>query len=221
MTQASVTRIEKKLNKKKPTTNMPHQTKSFDQLVADTTLERLKPYIQQQVGMAGQQILNSIYQTLMQERAMMQTRQLAFERLLRANTTWFNDEVLSLAVADVEDESAGLSGVTGPIVEGDKVRLEFSAQPSNAAEPSQMSKLAVHSVMRKNPNGTVQTHEDLEKNLVGLSAGETKEFLIAEPAEEGKEPENTRIKVTVIKVSRAPAPKPVAEGGQSEQAPNA
>jgi hypothetical protein len=224
MTQASVTRLDKKLgNKKKP----QHASQSFAQMVSGAQLKALQPYIQQQVALAAQQMVGSIYQTMMSERAMMQTRQLAFERLLTKNTTWFNDEVLAMAVADVEDESAGMVSTEGPIAEGDKVRLEFAAQPSDAKEFSPMSKLAVHAVGRKNQQGTVQTHPELETNLVGMKVGDVKEFLIAEPVQEGKEPENTRIKVQVIRISQpkkvaaAPATEVTQEETQSEQAPNA
>ncbi len=215
MTQASPARLEKRLNKKKP-----NQTRSFDQLVGDTTIARLKPYIQQQIGMLGQQIVQSIYQTMMQERSMMQTRQLAFENLLRRNTTWFNDEVLAMEVASVEDQAEGATEVEAA-EEGDKVRVEFQSRYLDQGEWSTLQKLAVHSLLRKGPQGNVQTgSEAFEKALLGMKAGETREFLLPEVPEEGKEPENTRIKVTVKRVSRRPgAPTPAAAPTEEAAAP--
>lgn len=216
MTQASAARIEKLNNKKKP-----HQNKSFDQLVGDATIARLKPYIQGLVGQAAQQIVQNIYQAMMSERAMMQTRQLAFESLLKKNVPWFSDDVLAMEVAKVEDQSAGVSEVEDAAQLGDKIRLEFQSRYQDQGEWTAPNKLAIHSLGTKSPQGQVQTgSEDFETVLIGMKKGETREFLLPEAAEEGKEPENTRIKATVIMVSRAPTPVEVASSPAGEVPPN-
>jgi hypothetical protein len=199
MTQSSPARLDKRLNKKKPAAN-----KSFDQLVGDATLARLKPFIQQSVNQAAQQIVQSFYQISMNERTMMQTRQMAFERLLKENCPWFNEDVLALAVADVEDEASGMKVVDDAAQAGDKVRLEYEVKPKDQGEWTAPAKLAVHSLLTKGPGGNVQTNEGLEAGLVGLRVGESRELLLPEPTEEGQEPENTRVKVTVKRVSRVP-----------------
>lgn len=210
MTQASTARIEK-LNKKKP-----HQNRSFDQLVGDSTIARLKPYIQGLVGQAAQQIVQNIYQAMMSERAMMQTRQLAFESLLKQNVPWFNDDVLAMEVAKVEDQSAGVVEVDDVAQVGDKVRLEFQSRHKDQGEWTAPSKLAIHSLCTLGPQGNVQTGSEVfEKTLVGMRKGETRELLVPEAVEEGEEPENTRIKATVVLVSRAPTP--VSEGADAGQ----
>lgn len=212
MTQASAARVEKLVNKKKA-----HANRSFDQLVSDTTLARLKPYVQSQVMQASQQIIQSVYQAMMSERAMMQTRQLAFERLLTQNCPWFNEQVLAMAVAEVEDESAGYSSVDDEAKPGDKVRLEFQAKHLDQGEWSSSNKLAVNSLLAKNADGNVQTaSEAFEQNLVGMKVGETKEFLLPETVKEGEEPENTRLKVTIMRISRA-VPKAEPQGGADVQ----
>lgn len=203
MTQASSARIEKVLaNKKKPAPN-----RSFDQMVGDATMARLKPYISEQVAQASQQIVQNIYQAMMSERAMMQTRQLAFERVLKANAPWFTEDLLAMTVAEVEDESSGQVAVEDEIRLGDKVRLEFVARYNDVGDWTQVNKLAVHSLGSKGPGGNVQTNsEEFETGIVGMKAGETREFLMPEAEQEGKPSENTRIKVTVKRVSRTPAP---------------
>lgn len=215
MTQSSQASLDKRLTKKKP-----HQSHSFDQLVGDATVARLRPYIQQQVNEACNQVVQGVYQAMIGERAMIQTRQLAFERLLTKNCSWFNEDVLAMAVADVEDESSGAVAVEDEAKAGDKVRVEFQAKSKDQGEWSPSNKLAIHSLLTKGPGGTVQTgSEDFEKGVETMKAGETREFLLPEPAEEGKEPENTRIRVTVKRVSRVLA-KPEAAAAAEQGAAN-
>jgi hypothetical protein len=207
MTQASPTRLEKRRGKKRPNQNL-----SFDQLVGDATVARLKPYIQQLVGQASQMMVQQVFQAMMSERSMMQTRQLAFESLLKKHCPWFSDDVLAMEVAEVEDKAEGAEVVEDGAQVGDKVRLEFQAKYLDQGEWSQVNKLAIHSLNTKGPQGQVQTgSEALEAGLVGMKAGETREFLLPEIPEEGKEPENTRIRVTVKRVSRRPEPQAPVE----------
>lgn len=207
MTQASPARLDKRLAKKKP-----NQSRSFDQLVGDASVARLKPYIQDLVGQASQMMVQQVFQAMMSERSMLQTRQLAFENLLKKNCAWFNDDVLAMEVATVEDQAEGATAIEGPAEVGDKVRLEFQAKHLDQGEWSPVNKLAIHTLNVKSPQGQVQTgSEVLEAQLVGMAAGETREFLLPEVPGEGQEPENTRIKVTVKRVSRRPKPAPVAE----------
>ena len=213
MTQASPARVEKLVGKKKAQAAKPHQNRSFDQLVSDAMLARLKPFIFDQVGAAAEQIAQSIYKMVLSEKAMTQTRQLAFELLLKENCPWFNDDVLSMAVARVEDDSAGRVLVDDEAKPGDNVRVEFQARRNDAGDFSEVQKLAIHALGQKGRSGTVQSNsEEFETALVGMKTGETKEFLIPEEAEEGKEPENTRVRVTVKRISRVPAP--IAPAGE-------
>jgi FKBP-type peptidyl-prolyl cis-trans isomerase (trigger factor) len=214
MTQASSARNEKRLGKKKP----QHQTHSFAQMMSAAQLKALEPYIQQLVAEQFRQATQGIYQFVMNERQMMTTRQLAFETLLSENTDWFTNEKLGLAIVKVEDDALGLKSVDDGAASGDKIRLEFQAMGHAQTEYSAVNKLTINDLQAKGPNGTVQTHEALETALLGMKVGETKEFLVPEPVEEGKEPEHTKVKVTVKRISRAPVPEVTAknEGGKSE-----
>ncbi len=185
--------------------------------MSQAQLNALKPYVQALVAEQFQQATQGIYQFVMNERSQMQTRQLAFERLLKANTTWFTEEVLALAVADVEDEALGLKTTDDAAKEGDKVRVELQVMAHNKTEWTPGNKLAIHELNVKGPNGSVQTHEALENAVIGMKVGETKEFLVPEPVEEGKEPEHTRVKVEVKRISRAlEAPAPAGEEAKGE-----
>jgi hypothetical protein len=156
------------------------------------------------VEFVAAQMSEKLSNFVVRERVMMQTRQLAFERILQKNCPWFNEEVLALEVAAVEDDAQGLVSVEDEVKEGDKVRLDFQMKSSDATEWTPVSKLAVVQVNVKGPNGAFQTHEVLEKSLLGLKIAEEKELLIPEAAEENKEPENTRVKVVVRKICRKP-----------------
>lgn len=180
-----------------------HATKSFDEMVASVQTKQMDKVIEAKVMQLGQQLLPAVYNMIIRERAAMQTRQLAFERLLKANAPWFNDDVLALAVADVEDESEGRKPTDEPAQAGDKVRLELWGQPADAAGYGEVQKLAIQGLMVRNPqNNAVQTDERLEEQLVGLKVGDVKEFLVPEPVAEGQEPEYTKLKVSIMRVSR-------------------
>lgn len=215
MTQGSAARNDKRLGKKKT----QHQTHSFAQMMSQAQLKALEPYIQQLVANQFRQATQGIYQFIMNERQMMTTRQLAFETLLKENTEWFTEEKLGLAIVNVEDDALGLKSVDEPAAPGDKVRIEFQAMPHTQTEFTPPNKLAINDLQGKGPSGGVQTHEALEAAIVGMKVGETKEFLVPEAVEEGKEPEHTKVRVTVKRISRAPTPveAPKAdEGAKSE-----
>ena len=182
-------------------------TKSFDELVSDTQIRKLQPMIQQMVGAAFQQATQAIYKFVLTERAALQTRQMAFERLLVANEPWFNMELLALEIAAVEDEAQGLVVSDAPAKVGDKVRVEACVKSEGAAEYGESSKFAIHQVGVKSPEGTYQTNEDLENAILGLRAGESREFDMSYFTGEGESKATDRAKVTVMRVSSAgPAP---------------
>lgn len=189
-------------NKKKDSAAV-RPTQSFAQLMSDAQLNALKPYVQNLVAEQFQAATRGIYQFIMNERSMMMTRQLAFERLLKAHTDWFSEDLLGTTIADVEDEALGLVSVSTPVESGDKVRIEFQAQPTDQTEYGEVHKVIIKNVLTKGPNDTFQTHEALETGLVGLNLNDTREFMVPEPVDEGKDPEYTRIKVTVKRISRA------------------
>lgn len=225
MTTGSQARVEKRMNLKKKAagTTAPHQTHSFAQLVSEAQLKSLQPWIAQQVNLLGQQLSSQMFQVIMREKAQMLTRQVALERILKANLNWFTEDAIATTVMDIEDESEGAKQI-GPedaIVDSDKVVVDFQTQASKEEAYGAVNKLSIFAVNTKGQAGTVQTHADLEAGLIGRKVGETFEFLIPEGALPDKEPENTRVKVTVTRVSRRPAPPaaPVAVEATTEAPP--
>lgn len=171
-------------------------TRSFEQLVADAQIKRLVPLVQQQVALAFQGATQAVYKFVMGEKANMMSRQLAFERLLKANTTWFNDEALAFAIATVEDESQGLVPSVDPVKVGDKVRAKL--QVKNAAgEYDEAEKFAIHQVGVQGQNGALQTGDAIEAAVLGLTVGGSKEFEMPQDVGEGA-PLNCRIEVVTV-----------------------
>jgi hypothetical protein len=176
------------INKKKSS----HATQSFTQLTADVSTAKLKPYIDEQINRIGTEIINQIYIAMANDRAMIQTRQLAFERLLKQHLPGFSEEVMAIAVAEVEDEAAGMEAVNTPVEAGDKVRLALTT-------PQETVKVLVHSVLTKGPGGQLQTIKELEEGLIGCKAGETKSFDLPNLMEHEK---STPVTISIIRVSR-------------------
>lgn len=184
------------------------QTRSFDQLVADAQIKRLEPVVKEMVSLAMAGASQAIYKFVMSQRSATMTRQLAFERLLKANTPWFNENVLAAAVADVEDESQGLVACSDATKIGDKVRGTVAMKKSDGTFGEQ-EKIAIHQIGVENTAGTNQTTKELEDAIVGLKAGESREVALTQETENG--PETTYALFTVEKVSRAPVAEEVAQ----------
>ncbi len=177
-------------------------TRSFDEMVADAQIKRLQPIVQQQVTWAMQQASQAIYKFIMSERAQMQVRQMAFERLLKANAPWFNEDVLALEVAAVEDEAQGLVPSTEPAKVGDKVRVTVEIKGKDGTY-GDANKFAIHQVGVKSPTDTLQTNEDIETAIVGLNVGESREFTMNYDNGDGTKG-SEEAKVTLVAVSCMP-----------------
>jgi hypothetical protein len=191
------------MNKKK---NL-HPTQSFEQMVANATSKANQNFIRQQIQVEMEEFARAFQMQMLNERAATQKRQLAFERILKKNVPWFSDEVLSEEIADLEDEIQKLSNVRDPAEKGDKVRLDVQVKKQGAEEwmTKEPNKLCVEQLAVTNKAGTYQTHKELEENVVGLRAGESKQFLVREGGTDD-EPEYVEVAVKVKRVSRKATP---------------
>lgn len=169
------------------------------QSVNNNQPNQIQVYIQQQIGLANKQLIDNIYNLLVQEKIMTQTRQMAFERLLKQHMPWFNESVLADAVADVEDESSGFEKVSGPAQSGDRIRLEFQARGDDT-DWSPAQKIAIHALGQKGIDDKVQTYDELEAALLNQVEGSHIELSITETFEGA--PLINHFKATVKRVSR-------------------
>ncbi len=165
--------------------NQPHQTASFQQLVAQTSLNRMKPYIEQLVSNESENIKNSINQTL----RTMFSRIVVMERVLMEKFGYSQEDLANL-VSSVEDEHEGLTEVTDEVKLNDVVRFEIKTKTVDAEEYQGSSR------MRTTKTGTGESlGKEIEGQILGMKKGETKDFQI-------NPKKDVTVRVTINKVSR-------------------
>lgn len=170
------------MSKKK---NQLRPTMSFEQVVAQASLNRLKPYVSQMVSQESQNIRGAMGQTL----RTMFSRLVVMERILMEKFGYSQDDLASL-VSNVEDEHEGLVEVSDEVKLNDVVRFEIKTKAVDAVEYQGSSKL------RTTKTGTGENlGKEIESNILGMKKGETKEFQI-----NPKKPVD--VCVTINKVSR-------------------
>jgi len=180
---------------KKSTGN--HANDSFANLVGKAQTASQKAYIDQAVSIRLQQLAQPMFQQItklvLDHIGQVQTRQLAVERLLSVDS-----DKLAVAVADVEDEARGYVVSTEAAKEGSLVRISTLSKAEDDEDFGDEEKIQINELLKKDPNGNVQTLIEIETNLVGLKTGESKQFVIPAESEEGKA---TVMKVTVVRIS--------------------
>jgi hypothetical protein len=180
---------------KKKTNNggKPHQSLSFEQLVAKANQERLKPYIHELFMQLG----NDLSQRVFRQLANIQTRVMALEEILieKFNVT---EVEIQQKVAEIEDEATGYKAVTRPAEAGDLLRVSIETKAKGTEEFTAPVKRQITKLL----NQPYSLTETIEKALVGVSTGEQKEVTL-----EG----DFLVRVTVDRVSENLAAKAQAE----------
>lgn len=183
-----------------------HPTMSFAQAMGNAQVnaakEKIFPYIDQKMGQLAQEIFMSVYRVVQKDKEFIMISQMAMEELLKELVPGYTDDTKAEKIAVIEDRILGLEEVTDGAKEKDNVRLEVSQKTSKDTDFGPAQKLAIASLLQQNKEGTVQTYQELENVVVGMQKGETRECLIPE---EGDAPENTTLKITVKRISRAKA----------------
>ena len=175
-----------------------HATQSFAQLTAKANQEALKPVVQQMIWDALTPVLKMIEQRLIQDKEMLQIRQLALEAIVsKESAPGEFDKRLAEEIANVQDKSQGLIDVGGTVQVGDKVRFDLSTQKDGVWLES--TKMAIEQCNVPNAQGEFQTVKELEEQLVGLEVGVEKEFAVKQGDD------SITCKVTVRRVSRKAA----------------
>ena len=173
-----------------------HASESFAQLVGKAQSGALKPQVQQVVQEVLSPILQNIQRILQQDKEMLQIRQLATERLLQQFIPGFTSEALIEAIADVQDAGVGVVKVTDAIQQGDTVRFEVETfKDDKWLEPAKMAIQQVDIAT----NGNYQTVESLEKQLIGLTTGESRELDVIQGTE------TLKCRVNIKRISRKAA----------------
>lgn len=199
-----------------------HPNQSFSQLVGEANREALKPFIQEQVINAARIIQANLARQQLESLAGVQTRIVALEKIVKEKLGYTDDQLAELILV-VEDEATGHTENTEGARQGDLVRVRIAGRPVSS-DPSKdqgfgpETKLSIHHL----GNEPTQTNPDLEKGMLGMKKGETKEIEVDFPQkdEQGneKEPIKYLFKVTVDRASTPPAK---AEAPTQEAAPQA
>jgi len=184
----------KKLTKMESFKEMKTSLAESKQAQATAQEQALKNYVDSLVRAALDSYTKTISSMVIQEKTATMTRQLAFEKLLKQRTDWYNEEILAEAVAEVEDDAVGKTSTNTPIEVGDTVRMQFRLIKDGEPE-APWQKLALHSVARAFQD-RYQANEQFEKALIGLQTG-AKSTLAFE--EEGG---TTKVEVQIMRVSR-------------------
>lgn len=185
------------MGKKKRQPSNAKPTQSFEQMVSDASIAKLKPFIQQQVVQFGNMLAKnteSIFQALY---ARLETLEdLCFDKF------GVTQEDFALLVAATEDKHAGLTE-SGELVEkGDTVRIQISTKAKDQEEFQGTSRLKIDNV-----GAGTNLGPDIEEALIGKKIDE--EFEI----EFGAEKEMVA-KIKVNRTARLPKPKTEKEDGQ-------
>jgi len=178
---------KKKMDSQKP-------TKSFDQLVADTTIAKFKPFVQQQINTAAQQILQVQNNNLRQ----INLRVIATEKLLMNKLNMNEDEIAENIVA-VEDEVEQLTKVD-EVEKGDVVRVSIKTKGTKDTKFTEETRTRVDNVA----NVPFSLPKDVEDALVGMKEGDQKEITIrqAQPGETPTKDHDIVVSMKIDRVSR-------------------
>lgn len=172
------------MGKKRNTPKRAQQQQSFQQVVADQTLKKFKPYIDQQLQGAARAI--AMQQSQLLDTAF--TRIRILEELLISKFDDITKITLANRVAELEDVKSGFEQVD-ILEKGDRVRLAVRAKEIDG-EYKDSTKLLVENA------GTGTTlGQALEDALIGMKTNEVKELTY------GKD-EKMTAELTIDRISR-------------------
>lgn len=153
---------------KKKNNSQPRAQHSFQDLVAQATLSKFGPYIDQQIQQAAQAIL----QRQAQANANLLTRLTATEEVLFELVPGLTKDRLATQVAVIQDRGDGMEESTAEVQKGDRVRIEIKTKTAEQKDYAGSSRILVDDV------GTGATlGNELESVIVGMVKGETREAL--------------------------------------------
>lgn len=173
-----------KLKSKSKLKAKPRVQANFYDLVGQAQQKALQPYIGDQVKNIGQAIYLEFAKTL----ATYKNRLRVLENVL-INSNLTTESGLESLYFDEEDKVDGYTTSTDPVKEGDSVRVKVRNITNKEEE---FRKLGTRSVAV----APFDIHPDLEKELVGMVAGQTKIITVKE-ADKEYQIETTLVRVAV------------------------
>lgn len=144
--------------------NKPKPAQSFEQMVSDASLAKMKPFIQQEVVRVSQLMIQEQmgnFQSIFE-------RLTALEKLVMEKTGVSDEEYVS-RVTDVQDQFQGVKRLDRAAQAGDILRVEVSTKAKDQEDYQGTSRMMIASL----GSGT-SIGKELEEQLIGLKAGEEK-----------------------------------------------
>ena len=178
------------------------RTQSFEQYMLNQTLNKFKGYIDSTVKQEVMSIAHQQKQLL--ENLYIRIRVL--EELLMSKFDEVDKEYLAERITEIEDTTEGYTIIPETVEEGDRVRVSIATKSKDQEDFQGESRIMVDNVGSGQNIG-----KELEGAMLGMKAGETKEFQFGQD-------ENMTAKIVMNKVSRRPKPpEPKKEENQETQ----
>ena len=181
--------------RKKPASQKPKATKSFDQLVAGATSAKLERQVDEKIAQAAYAIQQNLANALLQSLTPIQVSHMVLKNMLM-NKLEFTEENWMFQETEAVDQSLGYETVEGPAKEGDFVRVRVKAKKEGEDEFGPEELLEIPSLLKAQQN--TPTIPEIEVAVEGKSAGDTVE--VKETPEENETP--FMYEVSIYKVSR-------------------
>ena len=202
--------MSKRKNRNPGGSGQVRQTQSFENFVSEAMVARMKGYVDQQVYGAMQPFVSRQIQAA-ELLSAMGDRLNVIEQIVKEKLG-VTAEDLATRLALAQDEKQGYKPVEGAVEPNDRVRLEVKTKKATAENWTSTNRMMVDAT------GSGQTlGPQLEKALIGLLAGETREVIV------GSDDNAVQVSMLVNKISRRPrppAPQP-QEAQSAEPSPNA
>lgn len=195
---------KKKGKRKNNKPKQPKANKSFLDLVSQANQNKLKPFIQQQVMGMYQNVMSNVNTTL----------EMAFYRIealegIVIEKLGITEEQLTDKVVELQNKADGLVAANDRAVkEDDTIRFEVSTKTKNQEEFSEPSRQILTNIGKE----PFTYGEELEKPIIGMRVGETKEIMI------GKDAALTT-RITINHIAFKPAPEKVEKPKAKDQKP--
>lgn len=159
---------------------------SFEQQLANISLKNMKPYIDEQVRGAAVAIAGRVAQQV----GPLMERIVVLEDILIENVDGLTKDILAEKIALKQDSREGFEQVS-EVAEGDRVRMEIQVKTGeddyDGTDRTLIDNIGLGAVLGP----------EIEKEVVGMTRGETKEIAF------GEEKESTA-KITISMISRQP-----------------
>jgi len=173
----------------------PFPTKSFSDLVSEKNRDALKEYVNQELMKVEKRMLSKSIESAYSLQIPLLLRIATLENLIKEKLNE-TDESLLLRQAALEDSMTGLHESSEVAAEGDTVRYNLSIEVDGKVSGGIQT---ARNIMRE---GTSSMDKEALKHLLGMKAGEVKDFTLVTASPENGEQKTLNCKARIIRISK-------------------